>query len=81
MKVNLNDSVNVTLTKVGAEILTEHYKSLSRFGGADRTFTEGDSYRGQLWCLIGIFKSQIGLGLRSPFENCEILIEVDNSEG
>lgn len=65
--MELNDTVKVTLTKTGADLLNkvllvEEYK-------------EGDTYVGQLWLMFYKFKETIGWGQLIPFTNIELINE------
>ena len=76
MKINLNDSCFVVLTNVGAEHINQiNNKANLRFSVDFRVdWKEGDIYRGQLWSLMELFGSSLGLGNPVPFVNCELEI-------
>lgn len=65
--MELNDTVKVTLTKEGADLLNEVLLV--------EEYKEGDTYIGQLWRMFYNFKETIGWGQSIPFTNIEIVNE------
>ena len=79
---NHNDYVTVTLTKEGAEHLSnlrkEFYDAYPQIKNRRKdVFEEGEVYRTQFWSLINEFHTMMTLGSQSPFEMGKI--EVDSS--
>ena len=69
MEYNLNDQVVVKLTKEVAAHIT---KVLAPF--SQRSYSEGDTYKCQLWSLMGDFGEMINLGAPVPFIDCKLEI-------
>ena len=81
---NHNDHVSVTLTKEGAEFLSqkrkEFYDSCPQIKNRGReVFAEGEVYKTQFWSLINDFHEMMQLGVASPFEMGKL--EVESSLG
>ena len=77
---NHNDYVTVTLTKEGAEFLSnkrkDFYDSHPQIKNRGREiFKEGEAYRGQFWSLINDFHEMMHLGMASPFEMGKLEVE------
>ena len=78
-KFNHNDYVTVTLTKEGAEHLSQKRKDvydkypMLKRGKCD--YKEGDVYRTQFWALINNFDEMLHIGMMSPFKFGEIIVE------
>lgn len=83
MKINLNQQATVILTQRGADILNadnkENNKKLHTFGYGNlykEDYKEGDSYKGQLWCLFETFGGdKMSLGCMAFADCCEIDVE------
>lgn len=69
--INLNDTVTVTLTKRGAEILNDDAKEFnSKFSlHLKDSHKEGDEYENQLWCMFERFGEFCSAGSESVFTN------------
>jgi hypothetical protein len=76
IEVNLNDCVEVVLTKRGAKSLNER---IQRNVPADQraNYKEGDTYTDQLWAIIRYFAEDMGCGFDMPFSGIKIL-KIDN---
>lgn len=79
---NHNDYVAVTLTKEGAEFLSnkrkEFYDAYPQIKNRGKeVFEEGEVYKAQFWSLINEFHEMMHVGMQSPFEMGKI--EVDSS--
>lgn len=81
-EVNLNDSVEVVLTKSGAECLNkcnEHKNKPLKLYWCKippiykTDYKEGDVYVDQLWMIIQIFAKEVGLGFDMPFSGIKII--------
>lgn len=77
---NHNDYVTVTLTKEGAEFLSnkrkEFYDAYPQIKNRGReVFEEGEVYRTQFWSLINDFHEMMHIGMQSPFEMGKIEVE------
>lgn len=84
MNFNINNYVTVVLSKAGAEVANAHeeyLRGILKKTTPAKVYSEGDTYKTQFWHLITIFKDQIGLGMASPFVNCNLELEVKNNEG
>ena len=76
---DLNDTVKVTLTEKGAEILNGYYEKLLADFPMVRTkrvheYKPGDTFETQFWCLFERFGSFIDVAATKPFKH---LIFVD----
>lgn len=75
MRITPNDTVCVTLTATGADILNDINRRantgfLLRSTVRFRTdYTEGEVYRDQLWHIFKIFGDKLDLGLVVPFND------------
>lgn len=69
--MELNDTVTVTLTKRGAEILNEQAKSLNaRYNmGFKDNYMAGDDYQSSLWSLFDDFGEACSAGSEFVFTN------------
>ena len=82
--IHPNDTVSVTLTATGADILNDLNKRantgyLLRSTVRFRTnYTEGEVYRDQLHHIMKVFGSGCDLGLEVPFN--ELWLAEDNTE-
>lgn len=79
--MNLNDTVMVVLTEIGAKIMNarEKYCENAIQNYKARTYKEGQEVNTQLWCLFEIFGEYIHITCKPPFKNNEILtIRKDN---
>ena len=74
MKINLNEIVTVTLTKKGAEILTEHEKKYLAGIHKNRVYQQGHEFRTHLWDIMNIFGKHLYNGCEIPFEQNEVQI-------
>ena len=81
---NHNDYVTVTLTKEGAEHLSnlrkEFYDAYPQINNRRKevlreVFEEGEVYRTQFWSLINEFHEMMYMGMQSPFEMGKIEVE------
>ena len=77
---NHNDYVTVTLTKEGAEHLSnlrkEFYDAYPQIKNRRKeVFEEGEVYRTQFWSLINDFNEMMYIGMQSPFELGKITVE------
>lgn len=79
-KFNHNDYVSVSLTKEGAEFLSQkrkefydEYPQIKKRG--KEVFTEGEIYKTQFWSLIMDFNEMLQIGMQSPFEGGRITVE------
>lgn len=77
---NHNDYVTVTLTKEGAEFLSnkrkEFYDAHPQIKNRGReVFVEGEVYKTQFWSLINDFHEMMHMGMASPFEMGKIEVE------
>ena len=81
---NHNDYVTVTLTKEGAEHLSnlrkEFYDAYPQINNRRKevlreVFEEGEVYRAQFWSLINEFHEMMYMGMQSPFEMGKIEVE------
>ena len=76
---NHNDYLTVTLTKEGAEHLSnlrkEFYDAYPQLPRRKEVFAEGEVYRTQFWSLINDFHEMMHLGAVSPFEMGKIEVE------
>lgn len=80
LKFNHNDYVTVTLTKEGAEHLTrkrdELYRAYPMLTPKCKVqWKEGDVYKTQFWGLINDFDEMLHIGMMSPFNLGEIMVE------
>ena len=77
--VNHNDYITVTLTKEGAEYLSnlrkEFYDAYPQLPRRKEVFAEGEVYRAQFWGLIDDFNEMMHLGMLSPFETGKLEVE------
>ena len=82
---NHNDYITVTLTKEGAEHLSnlrkEFYDAYPQLPRWKEVFAEGEVYRTQFWSLIIDFHEMMHLGAVSPFVMGKIEIEVESNFG
>ncbi len=81
LEINLNDTVEVVLSKFGAKIYNDWWNDpdfnwRTTELSAKKT---GDKLRAQLWHLMQVFGPHIHLGGNAPFELCSIVIEKDIS--
>ena len=82
--IHPNDTVSVTLTATGADILNElNWTANTGFflmsTVSFRTdYTEGEVYRDQLWHIFKLFGDKLDLGLVVPFN--ELWLAEDNTE-
>jgi len=78
-KFNHNDYVTVTLTKEGAEHLSQIRHEFNccypQLEPRSTSYEEGDLYRSQFWSLINDFDEMLHLGMMSPFKLGEITVE------
>ena len=76
---NHNDYVTITLTKEGAEHLSnlrkEFYDAYPQLPRRKEVFAEGEVYRTQFWSLINDFNEMMHIGMQSPFEGGKIEVE------
>ena len=77
---NHNDYVTVTLTKEGAEHLSnlrkEFYDAYPQIKNRRKeVFEEGEVYRTQFWSLINEFHEMMHMGMQSPFEMGKLEVE------
>lgn len=83
MKINLNDMCTVALSETGAKHLNEVNRECNiRFWDQSKSdyraktdYVKGDVYKNQLWSIMEMFGTTLGLGLDAPFVNCEINIK------
>lgn len=81
LKINLNATIEVELTKEGLAAYSAYkkaYKQLLRKTGIDYDLLDlpDNIWRGQLWEAINIFGPKIGMGQPVPFvDNVFTLIE------
>lgn len=84
--VNLNDVVEFVLSVSGAKTLNQYNTesnqrlimlSKGTYNPSFKTdYKEGDIWRGQLWEMVGIFKSHCSLGMDGFSKGCNISFEV-----
>ncbi len=76
--INLNDTVKVKLTKSGLMHYVAYMEECAGHGLEVALYPKRDD-KGfaefQLWDLIHIFAKQIFPGAKTPFVNCEIVID------
>ena len=76
---NHNDYVTVSLTKEGAEHLSnlrkEFYDAYPKLPRRKEVFAEGEIYKTQFWSLINDFHEMMHLGKASPFEMGKLEVE------
>jgi hypothetical protein len=80
LEINLNETVEVVLTKEGAEIYNDRwYPLVQRYNLAVKEYKAGDTLRTQLWSLMQDFGPHIQLGAKAPFEGLVMSIVKDVS--
>jgi hypothetical protein len=80
LEINLNETVEVVLTKEGAKIYNRRYDDLKFVKNFDiKQFKEGDTLRTQIWSLMQDFGPHIRLGCTPPFEGLVMTIVKDIS--
>lgn len=70
--MDLNDTVTVTLTKRGAEILNKDARRLNlvfRKILNKHDYKEGDNYKGSLWMMFEKFGEYCSAGSEAVFKN------------
>lgn len=90
IKFNLNDCVKVKLSDKGLELMRKEHEEFedvfaAKRGGKRKPFTpppvDKDGYSTwQLWHLMQTFGKHISLGLRTPFEDGNIIFTTFNYE-
>jgi hypothetical protein len=76
LEINLNETVEVVLTKEGAEIYNGRwYPLVQRCNLAVKEYKAGDTLRTQIWSLMQDFGPHIQLGAKAPFEGLMMTIE------
>lgn len=73
--INLNDTVTVTLTKRGAEILNRKARKLNlafRIILNKHDYKEGDEYKGSLWMMFEEFGAACSAGGEAVFTNLRL---------
>ena len=68
MKINMNDSVRVTLTATGAQVYNKYLSQFTFSGRREPNTTEGYVLKTPLWDLMHIFGNSIYMGCNVPFE-------------
>lgn len=72
MSIDLNDTVEVTLTKIGADILNAESKRLNDYFKGRTAFREnykeGDVYKNSLWVIITDFGKYCQAGQEAVFK-------------
>lgn len=72
-EIGINDTVVVTLTDYGKEVVRRHWKQQDY-----RTPPPTDQMKGQLWHIMEIFGgSNIGLGYSVPFQSIKKYVPPD----
>ncbi len=74
--MDLNDQVQVVLTKCGADIINKESRSMNEtYSHAGITwkddYKEGDVYKGSLWEILGRFTTCYQVGHDAPFTQLE----------
>lgn len=70
--MDLNDTVTVTLTRRGAEILNKEARRLNSIFKININrddFKEGDNYKGSLWMMFEKFGGYCSAGSEAVFTN------------
>lgn len=75
--MDLNDTVTVTLTNRGAEILNNRYKVICEEypkAGFRCDYEEGEDHSCLLWEMISKFSGSCGLGQEAVFTNLRLKV-------
>ena len=72
MNINLNQTVQVSLTEEGAKVFNAWDRETRFPGWVPKDLKTGDVFKGHLWHLMEVFGPQIHMGCSVPFEGNEI---------
>lgn len=80
IEINLNDTVEVTLTEKGAEVYNKYLEGSYMYRqGLREQKKAGDVLKEQLWHMFQVFGPHIHLGNQAPFDLCEIRLKRDTA--
>lgn len=77
LEVNLNETVEVVLTKEGAAVYNRRWDDkpwMANF--TPNKLNEGDTLRTQIWCLMQDFGPSINIGMKPLFEGLIMTINI-----